>query len=99
MQHQDILNLAYFSIDETNRQLPAGDRLQKSPDTLLLGEGSGLDSLSLISFIVCFEEALEQAHGVRHNFLEEGFLQDPAGPLKSIGSLVEFIVQRQVQRG
>jgi len=91
MPDKDILDLVYGSIDEINRLLPADRRLEKSLDTALLGEGSELDSLSLINFIVAFEEALEQALGVRCNLLEEECLTDPTGPLKSIGSLVDFV--------
>jgi len=93
MEQIDILTLIYASIDETNRQLPVDGRLEKSPDTLLLGDGSQLDSLSLITFVVAFEEALEQTHGARYNLLDEGFLGNPEGPLKSVRTLATFVEQ------
>jgi acyl carrier protein len=95
MQQNDILTLVYRCIDEINRQLPPGGKLDKGLDTPLLGDGSKLDSLSLINFIVAFEEELEQTHRVRYNFLEESFLSNPSGPLNGVRSLVEFVQQRQ----
>jgi D-alanine--poly(phosphoribitol) ligase subunit 2 len=94
MEHADVLQLIYASIDETNRQLPAERRLVKSPQTLLLGEGSVLDSLGLISFIVAFEEALESVRGIRFNLLEEEFLGDATGPLRDVRSLAAFVEAR-----
>ena len=91
MKHEDLLSLAYACIDELNRQLPSDRRLTKSPQTALLGDGSTLDSLSLINFIVAFEEAIEQTHGVQCSLLEDDVLGDPAGPLGTVGSLVDFI--------
>lgn len=95
MQVQEILALAYEAIDEVNRQLPPDNRIEKSPTTPLLGDGSTLDSLSLISFLVAFEEALEEAHGIRHDLLDDRFLGDPSGPLMSIESLAVFIANSE----
>ena len=94
MKHADILQLIYVSIDETNRQLPAERRLVKSPGTPLLGEGSVLDSLGLISLVVAFEEALDSACGIRFNLLEEEFLGDVTGPLRDVASLAAFVEAR-----
>ncbi len=91
MSNKDTLTLVYDCIDELNRQLPAGSRLVKSPDTALLGEGSTLDSLSLINFIVAFEEALQSQRAISCNLLEEACLTDPDGPLRNVRSLVEFV--------
>ena len=94
MEHADILKIIYDSLDETNRQLPADGQLEKSADTALLGDGSRLDSLGLIVFLVSFEEALEAAHGLRFNLLEEEFLGDPDGPLRDVRSLAAFVEER-----
>ncbi len=94
MEHADIIDLIYASLGETNRQLPADRQLEKSADTPLLGDGSRLDSLGLIIFLVSFEEALERTHGVRFNLLEEEFLGDPDGPLRNVRSLAAFVQER-----
>lgn len=94
MEETNLLRIIYDSVDETNRQLPADRHLDKNPETVLLGEGSHLDSLGLISFIVSFEEALAAACGLRLNLLEGELLDDPTGPLRDIRSLVAY-VQRQ----
>jgi hypothetical protein len=98
MEHADVLQLIYASLDQTNRQLPAERRVAKTPETALLGERSTLDSLALINFIVAFEEAVEQAQGVRLNLLEEEILGDPAGPLRDVASLAAFVQARGQQQ-
>ncbi len=94
MEHTDILRIIYDSVDETNRQLPADGQLEKSLDTALLGDGSRLDSLGLIMFLVSFEEALDAVHGVRFDLLEDEFLSDPEGPLRNVRSLAAFVQER-----
>ncbi len=42
---EKILNWIYEGVDEVNEQLPDGQKLKKSPDTLLLGESGKLESI------------------------------------------------------
>lgn len=48
-------------IEEMNLQLPAKKRLTLHPDQVLMGEGSVLDSVGLLSFLAAAEEALRAA--------------------------------------
>lgn len=88
-----IESVVYKCVEELNRQLPAELKLQSSLDAILVGEGGVLDSLGLITLIVSLEEAMEGA-GVHIVLLEEEFLVDSKGPLRTIGSLIDLIVSK-----
>ena len=88
-----VESIVYKYIEELNRQLPAELKLQSSLDTILVGEGGMLDSLGLITLVVSLEEAMEEV-GVHTALLEEEFLVDSEGPLRTVGSLVDLIVSK-----
>ena len=88
-----VESVVYKCIEELNRQLPAELKLQSSLDAILVGEGGVLDPLGLITLIVSLEEAMEEV-GVHTTLLEEEFLVDSKGPLRTVGSLIDLIVSK-----
>jgi len=56
---QQILDVIYESLDGLNEQLPDEKQMAKSPNTVLLGDDGGLDSLGFVNFIGLLEEGLE----------------------------------------
>ena len=58
-----VLNILYESIDELNEQRRLDSRLVRSPDTRLLGEQVGLDSLGFINLIALIEERCQERFG------------------------------------
>ena len=46
-ERDKILKSIYDAIDEVNEQLPEGQTLVKSPNTVLLGESGKLESIDL----------------------------------------------------
>jgi D-alanine--poly(phosphoribitol) ligase subunit 2 len=85
--------IVYKCIEELNHQLPAELKLQSSLDTILIGEGGVLDSLGLITLVVSLEEAMVEV-GIHTALLEEEFLVDSEGPLRTVGSLVDLIISK-----
>ncbi|MGA8279049.1 MAG: hypothetical protein WB784_12800, partial [Rhodanobacteraceae bacterium] len=53
-----ILASLYNVIDTINEQLPKVKKLAKSPDLILMGPGSAVDSLILMNFVVETEARL-----------------------------------------
>ena len=58
--NNDIL---YPAIEEINETLDEGEQLVKSPETVLFGDGSLLDSIGLVNFIVTTERIVEEVTG------------------------------------
>ena len=62
-ERKAILDLVLAAVQSLNDELPPANQLQLAEDTLLFGEGSSLDSLSLVSVIVDIETAVADQLG------------------------------------
>ena len=51
-REQEVLDAIFQSLQTLNEERDAGEKIDIGPDTCLFGEGSDLDSLSLVSVIV-----------------------------------------------
>ena len=60
--HTQVVNLIYESLDELNEELD-DIKIEKTENTVLLGEKSGLDSLNLVNLIVGTEQRVEDQFG------------------------------------
>ncbi len=90
LSKENILQTIFGAIDEVNKMLAEEERLEKSLNTRLVGDGGGLNSLGLINFIVEVEGRIQKDFSLELNLVEA--LEAPEEPLKSIGRLAEFIV-------
>jgi hypothetical protein len=90
----NILKLIYDTAQEINAQLPPDCQLSATPDTIVVGAGSPLDSLGVINFLVSLEERVGDATGKTVSLLDEGALNDPNGPLRTIALLERYICER-----
>lgn len=91
---REVLDEIYQTIDEVNRQLPGGARLEKSEGTRLVGDGGVLDSLGLVTLLVGIEEAMQSRLGIQINLLEEDALADSSGPYQTVGGLLDWIMAK-----
>ena len=67
---EKIVQIIYDAVDEVNETLSENERLNKLPDTLLVGEKGNLDSLGLINFIVEVEGRIQKNFGLNLNLVE-----------------------------
>jgi acyl carrier protein len=59
------LEWVYVAADAANRDLAAEDKIAKSPEARLRGEGSAVDSLTIINLLIELEAIVEQETGKR----------------------------------
>jgi hypothetical protein len=78
------------AVADVNEQLPKERRLAASPDAILCGDGSVLDSLGLLNFMLAAEQRLEDA-GFAVNLTALPNAADPSGPLRSIATLARYV--------
>jgi acyl carrier protein len=90
-ERDKILKSIYNAVDEVNEQLPEGQSLEKSPNTVLLGESGKLESIDLVNILVATEENIEEAFGVPISITDERAVSETNSPFTTIGSLCEFI--------
>jgi D-alanine--poly(phosphoribitol) ligase subunit 2 len=93
LDEQRALQLIYAAVDEINGQLPPGQRLQKTPETVLLGDGAALDSLAFVNLLVAVEGEVERAGGPAVGLLDELGKADGDTPLRTIGSIASHVAQ------
>lgn len=86
-----IENVLFPVLDEFNKTLPADKALEKSADTLLMGDGAILDSMQLVSFILTVEETLLDTTG--HDFVlaDEKAMSRRNSPFRSLSALADYI--------
>jgi acyl carrier protein len=86
-----ILQAIYDAVDEINEQLPKGNSLAKSPETVLFGQSGQLDSLGLVSLIVAVEQNIQAEFGSDVTLADERALSQRNSPFRTITTLSEYI--------
>jgi acyl carrier protein len=66
-----IKKVVYRAIDRVNELLLDEDALTKEETTILVGEGSKLDSMGFVNFVLALEEEFAQMVGLNLNVAEE----------------------------
>jgi acyl carrier protein len=89
--NERAIQAVYRAIEELNGLLPENQRLEKSVDTQLTGQGGKLDSLALVNLIVLTEEKVEDEFDTPVSLTDEKLLSEENGPFKSVGSLIAYI--------
>jgi acyl carrier protein len=88
---ENIVAAIYRAVDWINGELPPDRQLIKAPGTRLLGSGSALDSMHLVSLIIAIEQEVEDKFGVALTLADERALSMNESPFRSIQSLADYI--------
>lgn len=78
------------AIDDVNTLLLSGQRLTKSPETVLFGHKGGLDSLGLVNLIVAVEQRVSGELGISVNLASES-VRSAGNPFETIDSLIDYV--------
>ncbi len=97
-ERDKILKSIYDAVDEVNEQLPEGQALEKSPDTVLLGESGKLESIDLVNILVATEENVEEAFGVPISITDERAVSEEKSPFTTIEALCNFISNLLIEK-
>ena len=91
---QGILDIVYDGIDLLNQQRRGDEQLIKSPDLVLIGDDSDLDSFALATLVLAVERGLKDKLGVEVDLFGEDLdenmakLRTPTALAQSIGHQV-----------
>jgi acyl carrier protein len=94
----DVLNVIYESISDLNVQLPAERRIDKSPASVLFGEGGTLDSLGLSNFIVITEQKLQEFFGFSVDLTDDDPFSPTTGHFRTVHSLASYVCELAEKR-
>ena len=93
MRQVEIPQLVFAAIEDLNRQLAPGDRLQPAMETRLMSPGGGLDSLGFVNLIVLIEQKLEEQAGKSISLIDERRIASADDPFADVQSLVKYVEQ------
>ncbi len=91
MSAKSALEIVQTAISEVNEQNDDGQAIDAAPETVLLGPGGVADSLILVNIVVAVEQNLEAQTGTYVTLIEDDTVLGDDGPLRTVGSLVEFV--------
>jgi len=74
-----------------NHDLPVGEKLEKSMDSILFGESGQLGSLELVKLVVAVEEKIEDQFGILVSLADERAMSEESSPLSTVGTLASYI--------
>jgi len=86
------LQWVYQAVDAVNRELDDDAKIEKSPDARLRGEGSSVDSLTIINLLVELETIVEQETGKRLSLMSVEPGEEKA--FATARSLADYVTQQ-----
>ena len=86
-----ILDLIFDTIKKFNNEYSEEIHLEISPNTVLLGHGSKLDSLGLINLIVAVEQNVQDKFDITITLADERAMSQEVSPFKTVSSLADYI--------
>ena len=92
--HDRVLKVIYDVLTQLSAETASGGEPPTlSPDTVLFGKNSRIDSLGLVNLIVMAEEKLEEAFGVTLTLADEHAMSMARSPFRDVRSFAEHIEQ------
>ena len=87
-------NQYYSIIENAIRELndvKEGGNIGSTPDTVLLGSGSGINSIDLINLVVAIEEKVTEKYGLSINLVSERSMSSEKTPFGSVSTLAAYL--------
>ena len=91
-KEQEVLDAIYQSLQTLNEERAADDQIEIGPDTCLFGEGSDLDSLSLVSVIVDLETLVTDKFGRTISLTADKAMNHAPVPFTDVTALQNYIL-------
>jgi D-alanine--poly(phosphoribitol) ligase subunit 2 len=88
---EKVLNSIYRAVDDVNSQIDSKMQLDKSPQTVLFGQSSRLDSFGLVTLVVAVEQNIQEDFGQAVTIADEKAFSRKSSPFRTIGTLAEYI--------
>jgi acyl carrier protein len=90
----EITATVFKAVDEVNELRGRDEQIGKELSTRLLGGDSALDSLGVVNLLVALEGKLSEDLGRSVSVTEDEALLEPGGPLSTIETLVDYLVEK-----
>ncbi|PTE23460.1 hypothetical protein FAZ78_07540 [Cereibacter changlensis] len=81
------------AVAELNLSLPPDRQISDDPDAVLYGEGSPLDSLGLVNFVMTAEQHIGDDTGADIVLASESAMSRKRSPYRSLRSLADYATE------
>ena len=92
MERDEVIHEIYNAIQRANEMRKPDDQLECAEETVLYGQGGGLDSLGLVSLIIDLEEAINARSGEQLVLADEHAMSQQRNPFRDVRSLADYIM-------
>lgn len=88
--NERVFSVIFKAITEVNQQLLPEQRIDPSPETVLIGEQAQLDSMGLVSLLVFIKGEIVNEFGIDFTFIDENSVLDE-NIFKNVSSLASYL--------
>jgi len=93
MTKEEITTIVINQLVELNETFADTQKIKVNENTVLFGNGSSIDSLSLVSVIVDLEMLFSDEHGVDISLTDDRAMTREISPFDSVASLVNYLFE------
>jgi len=91
MNKEEILEIVISNVNSLVDTLPSDQKFTVDQNTILFGNGSNIDSLSLVSIIVDLESLFSDDYDLEISLTDDKAMMRKKSPFDSIISLADYI--------
>ena len=93
MTKEEITKIVINQVEQLNDTLPDNQKFTVNNDTILFGNGSSIDSLSLVSIIVDLEMLFSSDYNYDISLTNDKAMARETSPFTNINTLVDYIFE------
>ena len=91
-RNEKVMQLIYEAIGEVNEMRSPDEALERSPETVIIGESGKLDSLAFVTFVAAVEENVQRTFGKAVSLIDFMLVAD--NPHWTVATLSGSIAER-----
>jgi acyl carrier protein len=93
MTKQEITAIVINQVEQLNETFPEAQKITVNENTVLFGNGSSIDSLSLVSIIVDLEMLFSTEYNYEISLTDDRAMAREQSPFTNITTLVDYIFE------
>jgi acyl carrier protein len=91
MKKEEVIEIVVSNVKSLVDTLPEEQKFEVDQNTILFGNGSNIDSLSLVSIIVDLESIFSNDYNLEISLTDDRAMMRKTSPFDSIITLVDYI--------
>lgn len=91
-RNERVIQVIYTAIDEVNQDYPEEEQLEKSANTVLVGDSGTLDSLGVVTLITVIEQEVEDEFEAIITLADEDALSGESSPFATVSTLADYVL-------